>query len=221
MGIAGHIVTVSGDLNEPNTIIVGLSPGGTSIYAELSYPTRKGLFSKTKIFPLTDKIKRVNLVSGKKNDLITVDQTNGSFPFLTYISTKSGADTVMGGDEPDRITCGSGTDSINSGNGNDTLLGGRGPDTLIGGNGNDHIRANSKHDLLTCGSGDTTFVDPDGSNTLLGGTGNDTFTVINLKLDPDNNYNPAKDKLIKYVPPAQPSQLLNDILNGLLDYEML
>jgi len=151
--------------------------------------------------------------------LITIDQSNGPFPIiLTRIHTGNGNDTVMGGDEPDKIVCGRGIDEVMSGDGNDTLLAGRGPDTLVGGNGNDLLRSGPGHDMLVAGNGNNTFVEPFGHVTLQAGSGHDTYIVKALKLDPVNNYTPAKDTLEYYVPPAQPNTLLNDILNGLIDY---
>jgi Ca2+-binding RTX toxin-like protein len=213
-----HAVNVVGVPRAPDTITVGLNPGGASIFATLSYPTRKGVFTQTKDFAISQSIRLINIGGGQMSDLITIDQTNGSFPILTHINTHNGNDTVMGGDEPDRIICGNGIDAIMSGNGNDTLQAGRGPDTLVGGDGNDVLHAGPGHDLLVAGNGNNTFIDPYGHVSLQGGSGHDTYVVKSIQLDPVNNYTPAKDTLKHYVPPKSPNTLLKDILNGFLDY---
>jgi Ca2+-binding RTX toxin-like protein len=217
IALSGGVVSIIGATGQPNTITVGLLPGDSSLYATYSYPTNKGIVSKTKDYPLIPRIRQIKIVGGNKSDVITIDQTNGSFPIATNILTHNGNDTVVGGDEPDRIVCGNGIDSVNSGDGNDTLLAGTGPDTLIGGNGNDQLRSGRGHDTLETGNGDSSFTDPYGNTTLIGGTGHDTYILKSLALDPDNNYSPSKDTLRKYVPPAPADNTLKNILNGLLD----
>jgi Ca2+-binding RTX toxin-like protein len=217
ISISNHVLNVIGIPRSPNTITVGLLPGDTAIYATLSYPTTKGPFSLTKDFPLSDNFRLINIGGGNQADLITIDQTNGSFPILTHINTHNGNDTVIAGDEPDKIVCGSGIDAIMSGNGNDSLYGGRGPDTLVGGDGNDVIHGGPGHDLLYGGNGNDTFVDPFGHDTLHGGSGHDTYVLKSIFLDPYNNFSKTKDTLKKYVPPSNnANSLANQILDGLL-----
>jgi Ca2+-binding RTX toxin-like protein len=218
IGWLNHIINVGGAPKAPNTITVGLNPGGASVFAELSYPTKKGTFSQTKSFALTSKIRWINIVGGNASDLITVDQTNGTVPLVVRVTTHNGNDTVIGGAESDRVVCGNGIDEVMSGDGNDILLAGGGPDTLVAGNGNDQLHSGPGHDLLVAGNGNNTFVDPYGHVTLQGGTGHDTYILKSIQLDPVNNYTPGKDTLQHYVPPKGPNMLLNDILNGLLDY---
>jgi Ca2+-binding RTX toxin-like protein len=217
IALSGGVLNVVGATGQPNTLTVGLLPGDTSIYATFSYPTNKGVVSKTKDYPLGKKLRQIRIVGGNKSDLITIDQTNGSFPIATIILTHNGNDIVVGGDEPDKITCGNGIDSVNSGDGNDTLLAGTGSDTLIGGNGNDQLHSGRGHDTLESGNGSSSFTDPYGNTTVLGGSGHDTYILKSLALDPDNNYSPTKDTLRKYVPPSAPNDMLKNILNGLLD----
>jgi Ca2+-binding RTX toxin-like protein len=218
IGWVNHIINVGGAAKVPNTITVGLNPGGTSVFAELSYPMKKGTFSQTKSFALTSKIRWFNIAGGNASDLITVDQTNGTLPLVVRIATHNGNDTVLGGAEPDRIVCGNGIDAIMSGDGNDTMQAGRGPDTLVGGNGNDQLHSGPGHDMLVAGNGNNRFVDPFGHVTLHGGSGHDTYVVKSILLDPVNNYTPGKDTLQHYVPPQGPNTLLSDILNGIFDY---
>jgi Ca2+-binding RTX toxin-like protein len=215
--LVGRQLNVVGAGRSANTITVGLNPGGASLFAEISYPLKKGTFNQTKSFPLS-RVGLVNIGGGNASDLITIDQTNGSFPVLTHITTHNGVDTVMGGDEPDRIICGNGIDVVNSGNGNDTLQAGRGPDTLVGGDGNDHFQSGQSHDVLVGGNGNNTFVDPFGHTVIHGGSGHNTFILKSIQLDPDTTYTPGKDILQHYTPPSKSSNVWNDILNGLIDY---
>ena len=216
ISVVNHVLSINGAMREPNTITFGLAPGGQSIYAELSYPTNNGIRTESATYPLSRKFRMVSVNGGNQADLITVDQTNGSFPILTHINTHNGNDTVTTGDEPDRIVLGNGIDSVNSGDGNDTLFSGRGHDTLVGGNGDDQLHSGQGHDTLIAGNGNNIFVDPFGHTTLQGGSGHDVYILIDFRLDPDNNYNPAKDKIKKYIPPSEPNntqQLINNILN--------
>jgi Ca2+-binding RTX toxin-like protein len=219
ISVVNHVLAINGAGNQPNTITFGLNPGGQSIYAQVSYPTPKGIRTESATYPLSRKFRMVSVNGGNKADIITVDQTNGSFPILTHINAHNGSDTITTGDEPDRIVLGNGTDSVVTGNGNDTLFAGKGHDTLMAGNGNDQLHAGPGHDTLIAGNGNNIFVDPYGHTTLQGGSGHDTYILIDFRLDPDNNYNPAKDKIKKYVPPSQPNntqQLINNIVSDYL-----
>ena len=214
VAFSAHVLKVVGSASQPNTITVGLTPDGQSVEATISYPTKKGPHVVSDTFALSKLIQWVKITSGNKSDLITIDQSNGSFPVATQIKTLNGNDTIMGGDEPDLVTLGNGIDNVSSGNGDDTLIGGRGPDTMIGGQGNDVLRAGRGHAQMIAGDGFNTFIDPFGHNTVLGGSGHDTFILKSLILDPDNNYNPAKDKFRQYTPPSTDSN--NDLLDGIL-----
>ncbi len=190
ISVVNHVLAVNGAMNEPDTIMFGLAPGGQSIYAELSYPTAQGLYSKTMTFPMSR-----------------------NFPILTHINTHNGNDTVVTGDEPDKVVLGKGVDSVTTGNGSDSLFAGAGSDTLVAGNGDDQLHAGPGHDTLIAGNGNNIFVDPYGHTTLQGGTGHDTYILIDFRLDPDNNYNPAKDKIKKYVPPSSGSSTSQTVQN--------
>jgi Ca2+-binding RTX toxin-like protein len=225
ISVVNHVLSINGAGNEPNTIVFGLAPGGQSIYADLSYPKPKGgTFSQSMTYPLSRKFRMVSINGGNKNDSITVDQTNGLFSIVTHINTHNGNDTVIGGAEADRIVLGNGIDSVNSGDGNDSLFAGGGPDTLVGGNGNNQLHSGPGHDTLIAGNGENIYVDPYGHTTLQGGTGHDTYILTDLRLDPDNNYNSAKDTLKKWIAPSSPSatqQLLNNLLNSFLGNSFL
>jgi Ca2+-binding RTX toxin-like protein len=214
---AGHILSVHGAGGWPNTITVGLAPGGQSIEATVSYVTPKTTVTQTKTFALA-KVRLLVIDGGNKADSITIDQTNGPFPRQAVIRSHNGNDTVLGGDESDKIILGTGVDVVNSGSGNDSIFAGRGPQTLVGGAGNDIFHGGSGPDDIQAGNGNNTLVDPVGGDTMMAGTGNDTFIVKNIKLNPVNDYDPTKDKLKKYVPPSTDSSSAGQsILNDLLD----
>jgi Ca2+-binding RTX toxin-like protein len=98
-------------------------------------------------------------------DLVTIDDSNGSFTDTTPTTIDGGA-------------------------GGDTLLGGRGAETLIGGDGSDSVDGNQGADTGLLGAGDDRFTwDPgdgsdvvegqDGDDELVfnGSSGNETFDV--------------------------------------------
>jgi Ca2+-binding RTX toxin-like protein len=95
---------------------------------------------------------RIDVNAGGGNDLVTIDDVNGTF-------TDTEATTVNGG------------------SGDDTLLGGGGAETFIGGRGRDAIDGNRGADVAFMGSGDDTFTwDPgDGSDVVEGQWGTDTL----------------------------------------------
>src|ERR1019366_2821435 len=83
-----------------NTITVGLSPDQQSVVATISFQTpRGGPQQITHSFPAAG-IREVIIRGGPAADLITVDQSNGSFTIPTLIFAGSGNDSVYGGDEP-------------------------------------------------------------------------------------------------------------------------
>jgi Ca2+-binding RTX toxin-like protein len=216
----GHTLHVTGEQSLPNTITVGLTPGGQSVVADLQFTNRQGaLVDQTKTYPLSD-VHLLIVTGGNKSDTITIDQTNGLFPVTDRIYLHNGNDTVTTGDEADQIFCGNGYDVVNTGNGNDTLIGGHGVDTLFSGNGNDYIRGGVRgHSDIVTGSGDNILIDPFGHDTLMAGSGADVFIVKNIHLDPVNDYDPNKDKLKHYTPPVSSNgdSVGDDILNYLLD----
>src|SRR5439155_12398999 len=57
----------------------------------------------------------IDIHGGTKNDTVTIDQTSLPFTKNTIIDTFSGDDTVIAGDEKDKIAGGPGNDSINAG----------------------------------------------------------------------------------------------------------
>jgi Ca2+-binding RTX toxin-like protein len=217
---ASHILNVRGSPGAPNTITVGLAPGGLSVYADVSWPTKKKVINQTATFPLSRGILQVTINGGNLADIITIDQTNGSFPIKTAILSHNGNDTINGGDEPDKIVLGNGNDVVNSGNGKDNLYAGLGHDTITGGSGNDVFHGSVRgHDKMIAGDGSNIFVDPHGTDTVMGGSGHNTFVLKNIQLDPENNYDPTKDTIKQYVPPSAPQESLGQsIIDDIFNY---
>jgi Ca2+-binding RTX toxin-like protein len=185
--LVSHVLDVGGWLLIPNIITVGLAPGGTSVTATISFATVNTPDKIiTKTFPLS-LVRRVYIVGGKNDDLITIDQTNGSFPIPTRIVTSNGNDTVYGGDEPDTIIGGIGADSLSGGGGNDSIYGEFGNDTIVGGTGNDTLHGGRGIDLVD-GSlgGNDVIIAGHGDDTLWGGSGPNTFFVLSLESDTTN-----------------------------------
>jgi Ca2+-binding RTX toxin-like protein len=196
------ILTVTGKVNVFNTITVGLTPDDSSIVASVTFPTSNGPQTVSGTFPLTRPIRLVKIHGGAKADLITIDQTNGSFGVSTQIVAGAGDDTILGGDEPDRVYGGPGHDSIDGGAGNDTLHGGAGNDTLIGGLGDDKLFGGRGFNLMQGGLGDDTLRAIHGYDTLMGNDGGDRFVVRTLRRSPNNDFTPHVDLLHKVPAPA-------------------
>jgi len=103
------------------------------------------------------------------------------------ITTGSGADTVVGNTQNNRIITGKGDDNITGSGGDDYLLGGRGNDTINGGSGNDYLNgtdARSKgrgdHDLLISGNtqDQDTFVLGENGKVFYASRGNADYAII-------------------------------------------
>ncbi len=73
----------------------------------------------------------INVQGGGGDDVIRVDDTNGSFANQPL--------TINGGPGNDTLTGGDGNDTLIGGSGNDLITGGRGADVALMGAGNDHF----------------------------------------------------------------------------------
>jgi len=98
------------------------------------------------------KIATIAVDAGSGDDLVRIDETNGTFTDVIPTALDAGA-------------------------GNDTIAGGVGVETLFGGDGNDVIDGNRGNDVAFMGAGDDVFVwDPgDGSDIVEGENGADTM----------------------------------------------
>jgi Ca2+-binding RTX toxin-like protein len=193
-----HRLGIKGAGNFANNITVGLTPDQQSITATILVYTPKRTISYVGTFALSLGIRVVAIVGGNRDDLIAVDQTNGSFPIMCSMTGGAGYDTIIGGDEPDQMFGGPGNDLLIGGAGNDTLLGQTGDDTLIGGPGNDLLAGSFGNDDLVGGDGNDTLADARGADTVFGGAGNNLFSIRSFRLDHENDFNPATDK-VHYV----------------------
>jgi Ca2+-binding RTX toxin-like protein len=110
------------------------------------------------------------------NDLVRVDESNGSFT--------------------DAIPT-----TIDGGSGNDTIAGGKGVEALLGGQGNDSIDGNGGNDRALLGPGNDTFIwDPgDGSDVVEGQAGTDTmlFNGANVSEQVDLSANGKRLKFFR------------------------
>jgi Ca2+-binding RTX toxin-like protein len=193
-----HRLGVAGAGRFPNTITVGLSPDGLSVTAQILVQAPKQTLNFVKTIPLTAGIREVIIRGGNRDDLITVEQTNGSFPIPCQMTGGGGYDTILGGDEPDLMFGQGGNDYLSGGAGNDTLLGQTGDDTLIGGDGNDLLAGSFGNDDMVGGDGNDTLADARGADTVLAGAGNNLFSVRSFKLDHVNDFDKSHDR-VHYV----------------------
>ena len=207
---------VAGSVYTANTIVVGLTPDQSAVTASISFDWRSTPFNITKTFPLTDHLRLVSIRGGLRADSITIDQTNGAFPFAARIAGGPGNDTIVGGNQPDTINGGPGNDSITAGNGHSVLLGGAGNDTLMAGTGADWMCGGPGRNSVVGGAGNDTLVSWHGGDTLMGGTGPDIFRTIGLRYSV-NNYDSKKDVFQRLVLPSSGgSSFLDGFLNGFL-----
>ncbi len=92
----------------------------------------------------------------------------------------TGADTLTGSEEADRVIGGRGSDDLSGAAGNDIIFGGNGisdtqdsADTIVGGQGNDAILGNAGNDFIQ--GDDTVAASTDGNDNIYGGIGKDTI----------------------------------------------
>ena len=209
IALANKVLTITASTPVSSTITVGLSADGTAVDATVAWTAGQGAkavpHSISRAFPLAaGNLGTVVIYGSNKADLITVDQTHGSFPLPTSIHAGAGNDTITCGDEPDVVWGQGGNDLINGGGGNDTLYGQAGRDTLIGGAGDDYLSGGQGRDSLEGDDGNDTLYDPFGPDTILGGAGDNTFAISSLRHDPVNDYNDTKDTLHIIPVPTAP-----------------
>ncbi len=122
----------------------------------------------------------INVKMGDGNDLVRIDDANGSFTgdpntgdsTPTTIAGGDGNDTLLGAQNPPAGPPTNQVETYRGGDGNDTIDGGRGNDTAYLGGGNDTFRWDP-------GEGSDVIEGQDGSDTMLfnGAPGTDNVTL--------------------------------------------
>jgi Ca2+-binding RTX toxin-like protein len=170
-------VTIVGNQNSPNRIVVGYSPGMRYIVCVVNGVTTD--------FKRND-VGGVYIFGGNDNDYLAISQARAPFDKGVRIMGEGGNDTLIGGNENDIIYGGSGNDYISLGlgddiavaqGGNDRILGGNATKTIFGGTGDDVIEMGASHGYIFPNQGNDSILDSDGAQfEILGQGGNDTIT---------------------------------------------
>jgi Ca2+-binding RTX toxin-like protein len=92
-------------------------------------------------------------------------------PARDRIFARAGDDSVLAGDDRDRVWGGAGNDTLNGEASNDLVVGGAGNDVVDGGDGNDRLRGRRGDDRLTAGAGNDRVWAGVGADILDGGDG--------------------------------------------------
>jgi Ca2+-binding RTX toxin-like protein len=207
-----HVLVLGGSHTAPNTITFGLTADLSAVEATVSFPFKGGIKTYNKTIPLSGTIKAISVIGGSGDDLVTVDQTYGSFSIKSIINLGAGDDTVHAGEEPDRINGGAGDDSLDAGGGNNTVYGGTGGDTIMSGSGNDYLNGGVGHDVIYGGDGNDTLADSTGPNTLMGGAGHNVFVIANVANNTTDDVK-GQDRviLVNPNPDNSSSSILSDL----------
>jgi len=114
------------------------------------------------------------------NDVITLDQTNGSLPAADLFGG-NGNDTLTGGSNADTLNGDAGIDILLGQGGTDELFGGADGDFLTGGDANDVMNGEDGNDRMTWNPGDDNDVMEGGPGSdvaeVNGGNGAETFAI--------------------------------------------
>lgn len=175
--LSDNKLTIVGNQNSPNRIIVGYSPGSRYVVCVVNgVPTD---------FKRND-VGGVYIFGGNDNDYIAISQARALFDKGTRIMGGAGNDTLIGGDENDAIfgdagndyiSLGAGDDIAVGGSGNDRILGGDATKTIFGGTGDDVIEMGDSHGYIFGNDGNDAILDSSGARfEILGDGGNDTIT---------------------------------------------
>jgi uncharacterized delta-60 repeat protein len=137
--------------------------------------------------------------TGKGNDTIFGDQTDGTGTGNDLIDAGAGNDSIVAGNGQNQISGGAGNDTITAGAGGSFIDAGAGNDTVTvaggsnwveGGAGSDVLMGGAGADVLDGGSGKDLLVGGFGADVMLGGAGNDILFDGTVAL-----VNPAADNL--------------------------
>jgi Ca2+-binding RTX toxin-like protein len=146
--------------DQANTVALRLKQGDTSVVQVDVGDDQSADFS----FARAD-IQAINVKMGDGNDVVRVDDVNGSF-------TNTIPTTIAGGDGNDSLSGGLGDETFRGGDGNDRIAGGKGADTAYLGGGDDSFRWDN-------GDGSDVIEGQDGSDTMVfnGAPGGETATL--------------------------------------------
>ena len=104
------------------------------------------------------------------NNLIAVSQRLRHYTIRTdFIASRSGNDTLIGGDGRSVLVAGNGNCLLQGGNADNTLVGGIGRDTLLGGPAFDLIIAGRGHTYINAGNGQNIVFGGQRGDTIIGG----------------------------------------------------
>lgn len=111
-----------------------------------------------------DRVERIEIIGSAGADVIDLQASEITAPYLLAVLAGGGNDTVLGSAMAESIDGEAGDDSLRGGDGNDTLVGGADNDMLNGGFGDDRLEG---------GSGADSLFGDNGADSLFGGAGND------------------------------------------------
>ncbi|MGB5868620.1 MAG: Hint domain-containing protein, partial [Albidovulum sp.] len=167
-----------------NDTIVGGETGTDSDYIDLANLTTGGVtvtFTDAETGTITDGTDTISF--SEIEELSGTDQgdyfdLSARTDDISYVFSRGGNDTLIGGSGADDLRAGDGDDYIDGGDGGGNLEGGDGNDTIIGGAGDEDISGNTGDDSLVGGGGSDWITDGTGQDTIEGGAGDD-FIELN------------------------------------------
>lgn len=115
-------------------------------------------------------VRAINVVARDGDDVVEMDQTNGSITIPTIMHGGRGNDTLVGGD---------GKNFLIGGDGDDLLIGGASRDRIWGNAGNDRILGNGGHDRIVGGRGDDIINSGWGPDMVRAGRGDNRVDIGN------------------------------------------
>jgi Ca2+-binding RTX toxin-like protein len=121
-----------------------------------------------------DKVKQINIVCGRGNDLVAISNTNGGVGPRRAVDGGDGDDTLVGGKGQDSLLGRDGDDRMDGREGEDTCIGGADDDTIFGGLSNDSLAGNTGDDDIEGGFGDDSITGGPGNDTCHGGPDSDS-----------------------------------------------
>jgi Ca2+-binding RTX toxin-like protein len=171
-------LVIAGNLNTPNTVTIGYSPGERYVVC---------LLNGVPFDFVRHDVETVYIFCGNAGDNMRVSEARALFDKDVRMMGGAGNDTLIGGTENDDIwagggnnfiSLGSGDDNVFSQGGNDRILGGDATKVIFGGTGNDVISMGASHGYFLGQGGNDAFQDASGADMeILASAGNDTITA--------------------------------------------